>query len=158
MWRNSSNIWPDVSTSTRNEFTLLPMTRPCCRKPRPSQCPGVCLCSVLECRCWCLCNTMFIFCFSCLNVTFFSFFFLFLSCHVVLTRYPDYEFISDNSISWSAGLHNRYTENSLRGVILDIHFLSQTDFLVCTFSSQVSPLSSVHSLYKTHNVILCVFT
>lgn len=53
-------------------------------------------------------------------------------------RYPNYEFISDNSISWSAGLHNRYTENSLRGVILDIHFLSQTDFLVCTFSSQVS--------------------
>uniref|UniRef100_A0A8C6NI20 Alpha-(1,6)-fucosyltransferase n=2 Tax=Nothobranchius furzeri TaxID=105023 RepID=A0A8C6NI20_NOTFU len=52
-------------------------------------------------------------------------------------KYPDYEFISDNSISWSAGLHNRYTENSLRGVILDIHFLSQTDFLVCTFSSQV---------------------
>ncbi|CAB1343076.1 unnamed protein product [Coregonus sp. 'balchen'] len=44
---------------------------------------------------------------------------------------------NDNSISWSAGLHNRYTENSLRGVILDIHFLSQTDFLVCTFSSQV---------------------
>uniref|UniRef100_A0A4W5S128 Alpha-(1,6)-fucosyltransferase n=1 Tax=Hucho hucho TaxID=62062 RepID=A0A4W5S128_9TELE len=52
-------------------------------------------------------------------------------------KYPDYEFISDNSISWSAGLHNRYTENSLRGVILDIHFLSQTNFLVCTFSSQV---------------------
>uniref|UniRef100_A0A7N5KIK7 Fucosyltransferase 8 n=1 Tax=Ailuropoda melanoleuca TaxID=9646 RepID=A0A7N5KIK7_AILME len=52
------------------------------------------------------------------------------------TKYPTYEFISDNSISWSAGLHNRYTENSLRGVILDIHFLSQADFLVCTFSSQ----------------------
>ncbi|XP_031437164.1 alpha-(1,6)-fucosyltransferase isoform X1 [Clupea harengus] len=52
-------------------------------------------------------------------------------------KYPDYEFISDNAISWSAGLPNRYTENSLRGVILDIHFLSQTDFLVCTFSSQV---------------------
>ncbi|XP_067847434.1 alpha-(1,6)-fucosyltransferase isoform X2 [Heptranchias perlo] len=53
------------------------------------------------------------------------------------SKYPDYEFISDNSISWSAGLHNRYTENSLRGVILDIHFLSQADFIVCTFSSQV---------------------
>ncbi|KAI7799328.1 alpha-(1,6)-fucosyltransferase isoform X1 [Triplophysa rosa] len=53
------------------------------------------------------------------------------------TKYADYEFISDNTISWSASLHNRYTENSLRGVILDIHFLSQTDFLVCTFSSQV---------------------
>lgn len=57
---------------------------------------------------------------------------------VSFSRYPNYEFISDNSISWSAGLHNRYTENSLRGVILDIHFLSQADFLVCTFSSQVS--------------------
>lgn len=57
---------------------------------------------------------------------------------ISLFRYPNYEFISDNSISWSAGLHNRYTENSLRGVILDIHFLSQADFLVCTFSSQVS--------------------
>ncbi|KAA0708229.1 Alpha-(1,6)-fucosyltransferase [Triplophysa tibetana] len=53
------------------------------------------------------------------------------------SKYADYEFISDNTISWSASLHNRYTENSLRGVILDIHFLSQTDFLVCTFSSQV---------------------
>ncbi|KAM3918065.1 alpha-(1,6)-fucosyltransferase isoform 1-T2 [Leptodactylus fuscus] len=53
------------------------------------------------------------------------------------SKYPQYQFISDNSISWSAGLHNRYTENSLRGVILDIHFLSQSDFLVCTFSSQV---------------------
>ncbi|XP_052001997.1 alpha-(1,6)-fucosyltransferase-like [Xyrauchen texanus] len=53
------------------------------------------------------------------------------------SKYPDYEFISDNSISWSAGLHNRYTENSLRGVILDIYFLSRTNFLVCTFSSQV---------------------
>lgn len=60
-------------------------------------------------------------------------------CSFVPPRYPEYEFISDNSISWSAGLHNRYTENSLRGVILDIHFLSQTDFLVCTFSSQVLP-------------------
>ncbi|KAK1796215.1 hypothetical protein P4O66_009286 [Electrophorus voltai] len=59
------------------------------------------------------------------------------ACVYVAIRYPDYEFISDNSIAWSAGLHNRYTENSLRGVILDIHFLSQTDFLVCTFSSQV---------------------
>lgn len=58
-------------------------------------------------------------------------------CSLAPLRYPEYEFISDNSISWSAGLHNRYTENSLRGVILDIHFLSQTDFLVCTFSSQV---------------------
>ncbi|XP_044514001.1 alpha-(1,6)-fucosyltransferase-like [Gracilinanus agilis] len=53
------------------------------------------------------------------------------------SKYPNYEFISDNSISWSAQLHGRYTFNSLQGVILDIHFLSQADFLVCTFSSHV---------------------
>lgn len=64
--------------------------------------------------------------------------FQWLCINLFFFRYPSYEFISDNSISWSAGLHNRYTENSLRGVILDIHFLSQADFLVCTFSSQVS--------------------
>ncbi|XP_062857768.1 alpha-(1,6)-fucosyltransferase [Trichomycterus rosablanca] len=53
------------------------------------------------------------------------------------SKYPGYEFISDNAVSRSAGIHNRYTENSLKGVILDVHFLSQTDYLVCTFSSQV---------------------
>uniref|UniRef100_A0A8C4QCX5 Alpha-(1,6)-fucosyltransferase n=1 Tax=Eptatretus burgeri TaxID=7764 RepID=A0A8C4QCX5_EPTBU len=52
-------------------------------------------------------------------------------------RYPKYRFISDNGISRSAGLQQRYSESSLLGVILDIHFLAQSDFLVCTFSSQV---------------------
>lgn len=52
-------------------------------------------------------------------------------------KYPDYKFISDNLISKSAGLGTRYTDSSLRGIILDIHFLSRCDFLVCTFSSQV---------------------
>uniref|UniRef100_A0A8C9FZ33 Fucosyltransferase 8 n=1 Tax=Pavo cristatus TaxID=9049 RepID=A0A8C9FZ33_PAVCR len=72
------------------------------------------------------------------------------------SKYPNYEFISDNSISWSAGLHNRYTENSLRGVILDIHFLSQADFLVCTFSSQsIFELHSILELYP-HSPSLCI--
>ncbi|XP_071963471.1 alpha-(1,6)-fucosyltransferase-like [Antedon mediterranea] len=52
-------------------------------------------------------------------------------------KYPDYHFISDNDISKSASINQRYTDNSLRGVILDIHFLANSDFLVCTFSSQV---------------------
>ncbi|XP_076442953.1 alpha-(1,6)-fucosyltransferase-like isoform X2 [Babylonia areolata] len=52
-------------------------------------------------------------------------------------RYSRYEFISDNDISRSASLGSRYTDSSLRGVIMDIHFLSLTNFLVCTFSSQV---------------------
>ncbi|XP_022106971.1 alpha-(1,6)-fucosyltransferase-like [Acanthaster planci] len=51
--------------------------------------------------------------------------------------YPQYVFISDNAISQSAGLASRYTENALLGVITDIHFLALSDYLVCTFSSQV---------------------
>ena len=31
----------------------------------------------------------------------------------------------------------RYTDNSLYGIILDLHLLSLSDHLVCTFSSQV---------------------
>lgn len=54
-----------------------------------------------------------------------------------LYSYPDYEFISDPSATLSAGLNRRYSDESLRGVILDIHFLSLCDHLVCTFSSQV---------------------
>ncbi|KTG36847.1 hypothetical protein cypCar_00006687, partial [Cyprinus carpio] len=42
------------------------------------------------------------------------------------TKYTDYEFISDNSISWSASLHNRYTENSLRGVCRVAYEIMQT--------------------------------
>ncbi|XP_062585008.1 alpha-(1,6)-fucosyltransferase-like [Saccostrea cucullata] len=52
-------------------------------------------------------------------------------------NYPDYTFISDPAATLSAGLNRRYSDESLRGVILDIHFLSLCDHLVCTFSSQV---------------------
>ena len=52
-------------------------------------------------------------------------------------RYPDYLFLSDNDVSKSAGLSKRYSDESLHGVITDIELLSDTDFLVCTFSSQV---------------------
>ena len=57
---------------------------------------------------------------------------------MIFFRYPNYEFIGDTSIAESAGMASRYSYESLRGVILDIHFLSLTDYLVCTFSSQVS--------------------
>nr|XP_006818474.1 PREDICTED: alpha-(1,6)-fucosyltransferase-like [Saccoglossus kowalevskii] len=52
-------------------------------------------------------------------------------------KFPDYVFVSDNDISKSASLHQRSSEESLKGVIADIHFLSESDYLVCTFSSQV---------------------
>ena len=53
-------------------------------------------------------------------------------------RYPNYEFVSDSEISKSAGLESRYSDDSLHGIIFDIQMLSECDFLVCTFSSQVS--------------------
>ena len=37
----------------------------------------------------------------------------------------------------TAAVSSRYSDSSLRGVIQDIHLLSLTDYLVCTFSSQV---------------------
>ncbi|XP_077866005.1 alpha-(1,6)-fucosyltransferase-like [Saccoglossus kowalevskii] len=52
-------------------------------------------------------------------------------------KFPDYIFVSDNDISRTAGLGQRYSEESLKGVIADIHLLSESDYLVCTFSSQV---------------------
>lgn len=52
-------------------------------------------------------------------------------------KYKNYEFVSDQEISKSAGLGSRYSDSSLHGVLFDIQMLSECDFLVCTFSSQV---------------------
>jgi len=52
-------------------------------------------------------------------------------------KFPDYEFLGDQKASKSAAVSSRYSSNSLKGIISDIHMLSRTDFLVCTFSSQV---------------------
>lgn len=52
-------------------------------------------------------------------------------------KYPDIEFLGDQTVAKSAAVSSRYSDSSLRGVIQDIHMLSLTDFLVCTFSSQV---------------------
>ncbi|KAI1301497.1 Aryl hydrocarbon receptor nuclear translocator -like protein [Halotydeus destructor] len=59
---------------------------------------------------------------------------------------PDYEnkgytFIGDADIAQTAGIGTRYSVDSLRNVILDIELLSETDHLVCTFSSQVCRLA-----------------
>ena len=52
-------------------------------------------------------------------------------------RYPQYEFISDKTISQFAGQDKRNSIDSLYGIIFDITMLSESDYLVCTFSSQV---------------------
>lgn len=52
-------------------------------------------------------------------------------------KYPHYEIIGDPDVAKVAAVSTRYTDSSLNGIILDIHLLSLSDYLVCTFSSQV---------------------
>lgn len=56
-------------------------------------------------------------------------------------QYPDYEILGDPEVAKTAGVSTRYTDNSLNGIIFDIHALSLCDYLVCTFSSQVCRVS-----------------
>ena len=51
---------------------------------------------------------------------------------------PGYTFLGDPSVALSAAVSTRYTSNSLKGILTDIYLLSKSDYLVCTFSSQVS--------------------
>ncbi|CAF0711896.1 unnamed protein product [Brachionus calyciflorus] len=52
-------------------------------------------------------------------------------------NYKDYKFFVDETNAKTASLNQRYSPESAQGVILDIYHLSQCDYLVCTFSSQV---------------------
>ncbi|XP_066584476.1 alpha-(1,6)-fucosyltransferase isoform X2 [Prorops nasuta] len=52
-------------------------------------------------------------------------------------RYTNYEIIGDPKIAETAAVSKRYSDSSLQGIIIDIHLLSLSDYLVCTFSSQV---------------------
>ncbi|CAF4639603.1 unnamed protein product, partial [Rotaria sp. Silwood2] len=52
------------------------------------------------------------------------------------TKYPDYVFYGDTAVAESAQMNSRFRAGSLKGVLLDLHFLSLCDYLVCTFSSQ----------------------
>nr|SVE84164.1 EOG090X03KK [Daphnia pulex] len=56
-------------------------------------------------------------------------------------KYPEYEFLGDVSIAKGAAVATRYTDSSLRGILVDIHMLAHSDHLVCTFSSQVCRLA-----------------
>ena len=53
-----------------------------------------------------------------------------------LKRYPRYEFLGNVSIAESAQ-SGRYSESSFNGFLIDIAMLAHSDFLVCTFSSNV---------------------
>uniref|UniRef100_A0A8D8Y921 Alpha-(1,6)-fucosyltransferase n=1 Tax=Cacopsylla melanoneura TaxID=428564 RepID=A0A8D8Y921_9HEMI len=52
-------------------------------------------------------------------------------------KYPQYKVLGDPSIAQTASVGRRYSESSLMGIITDIHYLSNCNYLVCTFSSQI---------------------
>ena len=74
-------------------------------------------------------------------------------CFPILHRYPQYKIISDSLITLSAHVRTRNTAKGLRGVIIDIHFLSKCDYLVCTFSSQVSEFNICKYAYVSNNLL-----
>ncbi len=56
---------------------------------------------------------------------------------------PEWEILGDSTVAQSAALSQRY--NGLNGIVRDVVLLSECDFLVCTFSSQVSLINLTSS-------------
>ena len=56
-------------------------------------------------------------------------------------KFPRYTFIGDESRAKSASTSNRYSLDSLQKLVADIHMLSSSDFIVCTFSSNMCRLA-----------------
>ncbi|KAF2881553.1 hypothetical protein ILUMI_24629 [Ignelater luminosus] len=56
-------------------------------------------------------------------------------------EYPHYEILDDSTIAKTASAVNRCFLTALKGIIFDLHMLSMSDFLVCTFSSRVCRLA-----------------
>jgi glycoprotein 6-alpha-L-fucosyltransferase len=65
-------------------------------------------------------------------------------------KFANYEFLGDQDVAKSAAVSSRYSDSSLRGVIQDIHLLSLSDYLVCTFSSQVCRIA--YEIMQTRHV------
>ena len=55
----------------------------------------------------------------------------------------------------TASIGRRYSFDSLKNIILDVWLLSETDYLVCTFSSQVCRLA--YELMQSRSVSLFFF-
>jgi len=71
--------------------------------------------------------------------------------------YPEYEFYNNLAGAEVAAVSSRYTDASLEGLLQDVFALAHADYLVGTFSSQVSRLGyelaqtlQVDGIYKAH--------
>lgn len=63
------------------------------------------------------------------------------------SRYPNVTVLGDEGRAASGGVNSRYSRPSLMNLLVDLTALSQSDFLVCTFSSQVLfPIAELLSL------------
>lgn len=66
------------------------------------------------------------------------------------TKYPHYTFLGDPNIaSLVKDTSTRSSDTALKGLLADIHFLSKSDFIVCTFSSRVCKLA--YTLMQTYH-------
>ena len=54
-----------------------------------------------------------------------------------ILRYPEYRVLSNRQAAIAAK-QQRFSQTSLNGIITDVVLLSQTNYIVCTFSSQVT--------------------
>ena len=77
-------------------------------------------------------------------------------CILFFDRYPGYVFISDTNISQSADVSLRLSEESLMGIIVDLHLLARSDFLVCTCSSNVC-ISSFSLIFSSMLFIIVIY-
>uniref|UniRef100_A0AC35UFU2 Alpha-(1,6)-fucosyltransferase n=1 Tax=Rhabditophanes sp. KR3021 TaxID=114890 RepID=A0AC35UFU2_9BILA len=59
----------------------------------------------------------------------------------IRSNYENYKVYGDESIASHAKVSSRYEEESLHGIIKDIRFLSKCNYIVGTFSSQVSRIA-----------------
>ena len=63
-------------------------------------------------------------------------------------RYPDYVFYGDEKITASAKVGSRYSKESLIGLLVDIYSIAESDYIVCTMSSQVEFLQKIRCKVK----------
>lgn len=61
--------------------------------------------------------------------------------HEARSKYPHYDIVVNGEAVQSAGEANRFSVDGLIGVLVDNHLLSETDYLVCTFSSNLCRLA-----------------
>ena len=58
------------------------------------------------------------------------------------TRYPSYKFIYNDTYSYLTDSQDtRYSAGGFESLLFDIYFLSNADYLICTFSSNICRLS-----------------